>query len=305
VIRGEPGAHQRFLDRTQRVVDGCFAKLRARTPWLAKEEHDRAMNIVVTFRPRHPTKPIGGPRVSEREKKLEALLSRSSRDVFETNAETPHISDEKLASDLPPRWTPEELAHLARCAECRTIVAERAREDGGRDNLIRLDTFRARVVSVLAAAAALFIGVAFYLRDPNMRSKGTDTELRAELTMIATSANGERRDVESGGTLQLSDRIGFKCGNPEGEHKTLTVLGYDGRTVHWYYPERAGDPAHAIESTQAIGTRLPFDIQLEGDHQPGRLKIIGGFDVDPKSLAASIERGEIPKSAKVIEVEIK
>lgn len=40
VIRGEAGAHDLFLEKTQRVVDACFANLAARSPWLRNDEAD-------------------------------------------------------------------------------------------------------------------------------------------------------------------------------------------------------------------------------------------------------------------------
>jgi hypothetical protein len=233
------------------------------------------------------------------EDKLDALLSKQASSVFDRSAEGPHISDERMALDPAPTWTPEELAHLSRCIECRGILADRVRETAG-----QVIPFRRRIVWALSLAAAVLVGLIFIVRDPALRNKGSGEALSAELTMIATSSTGARRDVRSGDKLLLTDRIGFKYGNPDGAFRTISVLGFDGQTIHWYYPERAGGAAQPIERTTAIGTRLPFDVELAGDHRPGRLKIVAGFDADPNALALMLQRGESPKNAQVIDVEV-
>lgn len=236
------------------------------------------------------------------EKKLEALLSQSAARVFEQSTDEAHVSDERLASDPLPAWTKEETTHFARCEECRALLADRAVSKNPAN--VR-SLYPRRLISFAAAAAAIFFGFLIFGRDPGMRSKGSAVASGgAELTLIATSSTGVRRDLRSGGTLQLSDSLGFKYGNPEGKYRSISVLGYDGRTIHWYYPENAENPAQAIEKTEAIGTRLPFDIGLKDDHRPGKLQVIVAFDADPRVLAAQVERGTPPIDAQIFELEI-
>lgn len=236
------------------------------------------------------------------EKKLEALLSQNAAEVFDVNTGEAHVSDERLASDPLPVWTAAETAHFSRCEECRAILADRAVPKSPAN--VRL-LYPRRLISFAAAAAAIFFGFLIFGRDPGMRSKGGEAITGAELTLIATSSTGVRRDLRDGGTLLLSDRLGFKYGNPDGKYKTISVLGYDGRTIHWYYPDKtSGQTSQPIEKTVAAGTRLPFDIGLADDHRPGQLRIVAAFDADPRVLAGQIERGTPPIDAQIFELEI-
>src|SRR5262245_10608630 len=128
------------------------------------------------------------------EKKLEALLQKHGAEIFDSALSEGHIADERLTAAPPPAWSSAELAHLSRCAECRDILGEHVRSLP-RSNVI---PFRSRVASILALAAALILGFIVIGRDGSWRGKGGAPGLEAELTVLATNAAGERRDVRAG-----------------------------------------------------------------------------------------------------------
>ncbi len=224
-------------------------------------------------------------------KDVEALFERGASALFDDASEGEHISDERVAilADQGGAMTPEEIAHVARCAECAEVVGGVLAAKPG--NAIRRGrgAHWARraplLVAVAAAAGVLFVALP---REDGLRSKGGLEATTADVALVAIGRE-RKRDLRTGGTVRLDEQIGFKYGNVEGEHATLTIAGWDGRRVHWYYPERADEAPPRIEGGPAAqGLRLPFDIKLEG-YPKGALRIIAAFDTEPAAVAAALE----------------
>jgi len=114
----------------------------------------------------------------------------------------------------------------------------------------------------------------------------------AAVALLATGPDGGTRNLRGEPTVSRSERLGFRYGNPAGAHATLTILGWDGEQVHWYYPERPGGAAVRLDKgPDARGVRLPFDIALHDEHRPGALTVVAGFDLDPETLAGWLRDG--------------
>ncbi|MEQ9500203.1 MAG: hypothetical protein RIT81_25235 [Deltaproteobacteria bacterium] len=223
---------------------------------------------------------------------------REHHDALAGDAEGEHLDDARLAqiADAGEALTAEELQHLARCAECREVHAALSRS-----NVVPL---RRRWVSLGVAGLAAAAAVLIMLRpteDTGYRAKGEAHELGvASVALIATSTAGARRDLREGDEIRRGERLGFRYGNP-GDHRTLTVLGWDGYKVRWFYPERASGAAAEIEPG-ALNRRLPFDVVIDEDFQEGPLEIRAAFDADPDAMAERMRSNARPEGVTVIRV---
>lgn len=215
-----------------------------------------------------------------------------------------HLDDADVEARIAAgaAFTTTELEHLARCVECRTVVALVTADQQPPESLAASPLGRGLW---LAAAAVLAIGAGLAawpaLRgDDGYTRKGAGAPLTAEMTLLATGPDGARRDVRDGDVVRLDDRLGFKYGNPDGRHRTLTVVGWDGQQLRWYYPASADGAPHAAEP--GLARRLPFDVKLD-DHRPGTLVVVAAFDADPAKLAADLRAGRAPPGALRLTVE--
>ncbi len=242
-----------------------------------------------------------------------AELADSASDLFR-DGDGAHLDDALIEARVSAGegFGPAELAHLAACTECRTVLALAAQATAEPGEVLPFTAPAPRrrgnrSLGWLAAAVVVVgAGLATWRLVPaesGYTHKGSAGELSPEVTFLATDTNGARRDVRERGTVFLDERLGFKYGNPAGRHRTLTVLGWDGERIHWYYPEAEGGAPFQVESG-AMAVRLPFDIALRPDHRPGRLTVVGAFDVDPAALAAELRSGETPRGASAVSVEI-
>ncbi len=224
---------------------------------------------------------------------------REHHEALAGDAEGEHLDDARLAqiADAGEALTAEELAHLARCAECREVHAALSHT-----NVVPLRRRRVWLaVAGLAAAAAVLI-VLRPVDDAGYRAKGEGHELGvASVALIATSTAGARRDLREGDTIRRGERLGFRYGNP-GDHRTLTVLGWDKDEVHWFYPERASGAPAEIEPG-ALNRRLPFDVVID-EELDGWLEVIAAFDADPDAMAERLRSGARPEGVTVFRVRV-
>ena len=219
-----------------------------------------------------------------------------------------HLPDERLAAVAEgSRLTPAERGHLGACSECRAVLAEvgalqptppvaRPRAQAG---------WVALALGLLGTAAALVVWWRpvgdSRVDSGTYHARGSDAGLAPEVIVLAHDAAGTRRTLSAGASVRPTDRLGFVYGNPAGVHRTLTVLGWDGARVHWYYPERLGDPPVAVRPERSV--RLPFDVGLE-DHSPGPLTVVAVFDTDPQALARDLAASGPPPHAHVLVLEV-
>ncbi|MBI4822170.1 MAG: hypothetical protein HY791_38280 [Deltaproteobacteria bacterium] len=203
-----------------------------------------------------------------------------------------HISDEVLAAaaDRGRVLSGEQVTHLSACGECRAALAAAS----GRGTVTELGSRRGPLVALAAAASiAFFVGVRTEVPADRSepRSKGAAVSGEAEVKLLAISERGAR-DLADGGFIRLDERIGFVYGNPEGRHSRLSILGWDGEEIHWYYPELSGQPGVTIERGPAArSVRLPFDIALGEAHRRGKLTVAAAFDLAPDALAMKLRAG--------------
>jgi hypothetical protein len=229
---------------------------------------------------------------------LERWLA-SHREELLTDQSPPgaHVSEAFLIEALQGRKKLDEaaLGHLARCSECRHVTRELALEVN-EDAPVRIRPLP--IIGVLAAAAVL--AVLFVSPPREYGEKGAPADDAASVTLLAVNKEGVEREARDGATLGLDERLGFRYGNPRGERKTLTVLGWDGRELHWYYPESPNEKPFELRSgSDARNLRLPFDIQLAEKHRAGMLRVIAAFDVDPSALARSVREDRVKESTTV------
>ena len=238
---------------------------------------------------------------------VERWLRRHRTAFFDDPAPAdPHVAEERIAGALEGRvqLNRREHHHLGRCTECRYVAAELAPEvTFSEPSASWGDRVRAwlqppvpLLAGALAAIAIVWIVLPQAADDTGYRARGVDEQAvtPASVALVATSTDGMRRDVRSGDALRLSDRIGFRYGNPAGAYSNLTVVGWDGEEIHWYYPEAASHPPQPIRSDpQALGLRLPFDIRLRDKHKAGRLVVVAEFDADPVTVAESLQRNAL------------
>jgi hypothetical protein len=243
--------------------------------------------------------------VSERDP-LEARIL-AARDALPADAAGAHLDDQRIAEAIETRarLSDAEIDHLARCPDCREAWIEAARSQPIPVTVLR--TWRRLLPRFAAAAAVLAAAIAggVVFQSQQFHSRGGPTSIDApEIALVATDAHGVERDIRSGAQLSLAERLGFRYGNPRGQHHSLAILGWDGVKVHWYYPAEPsdhGEPIHAEPGT----VRLPFDIALFEQHTPGTLTIAAAFDVDPRALADALEHKRVdPKQGQVFELQL-
>ena len=262
---------------------------------------------------------MGERQATEGPRGVEAALQAHAADVFAARSTGEHLDDELIERTLSTgrAWTASQVAHLATCAECRDVVALAARSGAPSGTSLAAGStpWRPLLAWLGAAAAASMVvvagtrlGLAPALAPEGYAPKGHDQsgDLAPEVTFLATSAEGRRRDLREGDAVGLDERLGFKYGDPSGGHLTLTILGWDGARVHWYYPERAGaEPVALARRAGALAVRLPEDIALGHAHRPGPLTIAAAFDAEPSELAASLRSGgPLPDGATRIRVRV-
>ena len=213
------------------------------------------------------------------------------RDAFGRGVPEPHIPDEVLADLVAgtSKLRDEHLAHLASCQACRDVLGV---ELIGRSENISVLSWLRRP-SAVAATTALAASIAFavWMDVPrDHRSKGQAAPLSADVTIVATNAQGLERELSTGARVYLTERLGFRYGNPSGRYQTITVLGWDGQRIHWYYPAAEDEAPPAIRGgKKAMSLRLPFDVKVD-DHRPGPLRIVAAFDRSPQKLASDLIR---------------
>ena len=160
---------------------------------------------------------------------------------------------------------------------------------------------------VLTSIAAVFI---FSFRTDPGAEERRKIRASAQLDMpeaipIAIDDTGAERALKRRSELSLDERLAFRYSNPSGQKQTLTILGWDDETLHWYHPpapEERGVPIAA----GARSERLPGEITLSQRHRAGPLRIVLAFDVDPRTLAAAVQAGLIDERiVKIVDVEIR
>lgn len=238
--------------------------------------------------------------------RLERALADHADEVF-GGADGPHLDDEVLerAGGGQATLTEAQRAHLADCAECRWVLA--LASEGA--EVVPLPARGPRWGAVVALAAAVALGVALWPRtaatpEGGLTARGDEAPLTAEVVFLATDPSGRRRELRDDDAVPVGARLGFVYGNPGGVHATLTVLGWDGERLHRYYPEVGEAPFAVDRGPQALGRRLPYDIELREAHGPGPLTVAAAFDVDPEALAAALEAGALPKGASVVRLRL-
>lgn len=235
------------------------------------------------------------------EKRIDSLLSERAAEVFQREPEGDHLDDELLASRLEhgEALTAPEQAHLANCAECRDVAGHLLRSAPETSAVVvplssRRDTLAG--LAVAASIAALTVLIALPPKRTDYRGiKGRAKGLTADVSLIVTSADGAKRDVFDGGEIATTERLGFRYGNPKARHRTLTIVGWDGARLHWYYPEKPEEaPPKIAGGEKALSIRMPFDVELD-DHRPGELTIVAAFDADPRALAEKLKKGAVSR----------
>jgi hypothetical protein len=203
-----------------------------------------------------------------------------------------HLGDERLAdlAESGGSFAPAELAHLARCEECATVAAHLY---GRREapNVVPIRPWRRHaplIITALPIAAAL---VFVALTSDDLRSKGGPPPLDADVVVLAVGPDGHR-DLTDGAAVRTGEQLGFRYGNVKGRHTTLTVVGWDGASLHWFYPDEPSGEAFEIRrDPDAQNLRLPFDIKLDADHPRGTLVVAACFDTAPKAVAETLRDG--------------
>lgn len=263
---------------------------------------------------------------SESNDRLEALLAEALADTepappappAPVAPEGPHLDDGTLARLAEGRLRPTaaQRAHLVACAQCRDVLGAAAvavPDTAPEPRRARPWTWWLAPGLAAACAAAAVVAVPFGPRGDGVvddvagyRARGAaDQAEAATVSFLATLPDGRREVLSSGARVPLGARLGFRYGNPAKQARTLTVLGYDGAVVRWYYPQGPGKPAFEIEGgPEVVNSRLPFDIQLAQRHRPGKLTLVAAFDVSPDALAAALRAGAVPDDATRVVLEV-
>lgn len=229
-------------------------------------------------------------RVNDPAEELEAFVARNAYALLGDSAEAGHITDERFAllAEGGAPLTDEERAHVARCSECAAVVGELIEAHGAAPKRRRRPAHWARRGATVALIAAATAAVLVFAPRDELRSKGSSEVRSADVALLAIGPDG-KRDLRTGDTIRPGEQIGFKYGNTEGAHGTLTIAGWDGRRMHWYYPESADGAGEPIRGgADAKSVRLPFDIKVDDDYQPGALRIVAAFDASPAEVAAAL-----------------
>ncbi len=229
-------------------------------------------------------------RVKDPAEEVEAFVARNADALLGDTAEAGHITDERfalLAEGAAP-LTAEERAHVARCSECAAVVGELFEARGAAPKRRRRPAHWARRAAAVGLIAAATAAVLVFAPRDELRSKGSSEVRSADVALLAIGPDG-KRDLRTGDTIRPGEQIGFKYGNTEGAHRTLTIAGWDGRRMHWYYPESAAGAAEVIRGgDDAKSVRLAFDIKVDDDYQPGALRIVAAFDASPADVEAAL-----------------
>ncbi|MBI2378966.1 MAG: hypothetical protein HYV07_33535 [Deltaproteobacteria bacterium] len=151
------------------------------------------------------------------------------------------------------------------------------------------------------AAVAFLAGVRTETSREAVEMAKAQTSVRdGSVLLLAVGDNG-LRDLRDQGTIRLDEKIGFVYSNPAGRYSKLTILGWDGEEVHWYYPDSPGQPGESIKGGAAANAvRLPFDIALGEAHHTGRLTIAAAFDLAPDVLSRGLVSGKLEDLAGVL-----
>jgi hypothetical protein len=234
-----------------------------------------------------------------RDDALPVWLKEHAEEVFHGVPDGPHLSDTWLVNAPPiDGIEPEAQAHLLGCVECRAVwrAALEAAVESAPEPARPFRWHRWALRGAVAAGVGVLLTAHFSAEPPapEFVSRGaaqTPREAPA-LSLRAVSAEGQVRDLPDRATVQLRERLGFVYGNADGVARTLTIIGYDGRQLHWYYPDAPGPSGLGIESgPNSRGTRLPYDVALAPDHRLGELVVVGAFDADSSRLAAQLQAG--------------
>ena len=247
-------------------------------------------------------------RAQRAEAQLEAFFE--SETLGGSAPSTPHLDDGTLArlAEGQVRPTAAQRVHLLECLECRDVLGVAAVQVPTSVPEPRWSSWWrwALLPGLAAAAAAAFVVFAPGAERPDgFRSRGgSDRYVEASVSFLRSDATG-RAVLDPGAEVPLSAQLGFRYGNPAGEARTLTVLGFDGDKIYWYYPETAdGAPVELAQGPGAVSKRLPFDIRLEERHRPGPLDLYAAFDVEPAALAAAIRSGSPPEGTVHLNVQL-
>lgn len=232
---------------------------------------------------------------------LQDDMHTHARAALEDEAKGPHLGDERLAQAAEGTRPLQraERVHLSHCAECRDVLAAAVlAAPRPPAQVIAPRRWLRTAVPVLAAAAGVLFMVSRASTPPassqyQVRGKQGGPAESASVTFLATDQDGRRRDLVQGATLRYGERLGFRYGNPDGAAQTVTLLGWDGQTVHWYYPNEEGGAAMKLEQgPKAQSLRLPWDDKIGPEYKAGRLSLFAAFDTDPGVLAQAIRRGK-------------
>jgi len=224
---------------------------------------------------------------------LDQWLQRHAEVLMSDVTDQEHLDDETLAATVNGQHalSIDQLKHLAECSECRAVVIELGREYS--QPALRLSPIKTWgrwlwIAAPIAAAVIAMLNI-----DPNQSSQqdfqhrgAVGATMTAEVAFLVTGEDGVQRDLKAGDSVSLKARLGFRYGNPDGTHKSLTIVGWDGSRLHWYYPETPDGEALTVKT--GINHRLPFDVGLD-DHTPGELTIVAAFDLTPEQLAQRVQ----------------
>ncbi len=232
---------------------------------------------------------------------LQDDLHTHARAALDDEAEGPHLDDERLAqaAEGTRPLQRSERVHLSHCAECRDVLAaaSMAAPRPAAQVITPRRWLRTAVPILAAAAGALFMvsrgSAPKTTSEYQVRGQQGGPAEAASVTFLATDPDGRRRDLVQGATVRYGERLGFRYGNPNGAAQTVTLLGWDGQTVHWYYPNEEGGAAMKLRGgPKAQSLRLPWDDKIGPEYRAGRLSLFAAFDTDPDELAKALRRGE-------------
>lgn len=162
------------------------------------------------------------------------------------------------------------------------------------------------ILVVLTTIAGVFI---FSFRSDPGAEQRRQARATVQLDMpealpVAIDASGNERPLKRRSRLGLDERLAFRYSNPSGQKQTLSILGWDDETVHWYVPAAPSDHGVPV-SSGARAEKLPREIVLKEGHRAGPLRIVLAFDVEPGTLAAALRAGLIDERVvKIVDVEL-